>query len=121
MTFNSLLVQTAEVWRRKPGRDRFNNPIEEWASIASYPCRIGATMSGGEQDTERMREVYHLMNTVFLPPEADVREDDEISVLDPQGAEIFPRAAVRHKQPIVGYDGTVHHYEVHIEVSRGPK
>lgn len=124
MSFDSLLAQTARVWRRAGGsnaRDRFGQPVDAWSQVGDFPCRIGAAMSGGEQDTERMREVYHLQNTVYLQPDADVHEDDQIQVLDPNDEEIFPRADVRHRQVVVGYDGTAHHLECAIEVSRGPQ
>lgn len=120
MSFTSLLVQTAEVYRRKPGLDRFQQPVEEFTLVGSYPCRVGAAEGGGEQNTERMRAVYNVHNTAYLAPEADVKEDDRIRVLDPLGNEIMPSANVTHRQTIVGYAGLAHHIECKLEVQRGP-
>lgn len=123
--FVDLLIHELRVYRRTGAVDRFGQPVDANPSqagslTATYRCRLSGK-SGGRVNDERSLDVFEVLHRVFLEPEADVREDDTVSVIDPaSGYELMPRAKVWRKGVIS--DGTgIHHLEVDCKVQRGPQ
>lgn len=129
--FDNLLIMEAVVYRRQaaeagePDTDRFGQPYKvnrlrqpsrDEEEIARYPCRATAP-SGGEQMQERYHDVVQENRTLYFENDADVRESDVVSVIDPAGATIVERAEVILVKRI--YDGVgFHHLEVACRTQR---
>ena len=119
-SFKVLLVQTLEVYRRSGKIDRLGQPIEPNLGdpFASYPCRM-TSGTGGETNTERSRDLLEVLHTCFVAPEADVREDDTVRIMNPDATELLALSDVKLKRQV--YNGIeLHHLELKLEVQRGP-
>lgn len=115
--YDDLLIQTAVIFRRSGDLDRFGQPEGPGLSEhGRYPCRA-TNASGGEQNTERSHDVIITNHKVFVSSEADVREDDELTVVGINGEEIVPRGNITlMRQP---YDGAgPHHVELTVTCQR---
>jgi hypothetical protein len=126
MAFIDLLLQTVEVRRRSGNLDRFGQPVDINPSktsaadvVGSYPCRV-YTKSGGLVNQERSRDVFEDLRQIFTMPDADIQEDDSLTVTDTlTGAVVLPISKVKLKYVV--YDGQgPHHLELDVIVQRGP-
>jgi hypothetical protein len=107
-----LLDQVATVRRYTVTRDAKNFPVRALASAAVYPGRLelNAGVTGSVEDTMR-RDTVISTKLLFLPPTADVRADDEVTVAgivyqvdgEPDRLRAF---------------GTVHHIQVQLRITR---
>lgn len=114
--FEDLLIQTAVIFRRSGDVDSFGQPKADNEEWGRYPCRV-TNASGGEQNTERSHDVIITNHTVFLASDADVREDDEVTVVGTEDEEIVPRGQVTLKKH--PYDGVgPHHKEILVTCQR---
>ena len=120
--FDQLLIHRADIERRDPGvRDRFNQrTLHNIVAGSDVPCRITRGV-GGRVNTERSIGVFEVQHEIFFKPDADVNEDDLLTVVDLDGYTILPPAVVQ--QTRVAYAGLdePHHLEVIVLVQRGEK
>lgn len=123
--YTELLIHYVDVRRRTGRVDRFGQPIDDNPSKAAVTDLVGTyagrvyTKSGGLTNEERSRDVFQELRYLHMEPDADVREDDIVTVRDRDGREVMPAAKVMDKKPI--YDGKgLHHLELVLQVQRGP-
>lgn len=96
MSFDSLLVHTAEVWHEPTAVDRFGQPAEVDPSSppdATYRCRL-STARGSERFTDRSRGVVAEQYSLFLPLSAELSESDRVTVRNRAGQLLVERANV---------------------------
>lgn len=74
-----LLDQTAVVSRWTTTDDAKGNPVRSVAWTASYPCRVDFRSSTEDETVGRSQRVDTRM-VCFLPPDADVAAEDDITV-----------------------------------------
>lgn len=120
MAFDELLIHTAKIYRRKVGTDRFGQSLgPEATATVTVPARCTAA-GGGLAQTEKSRDVFQVTHVVFVAPDVDTVEDDEITVVDANGFTIVENAVVKIKK--ICYDGVgPHHLEIGIDAQRGPQ
>lgn len=84
--FAGLLIHTAYVYRRRTlangeqKTDRFGQPTQDEQVHHRLATRCTAA-SGGRQFGERMQDVVQVNHKLFLEPDADIREDDVVTVI----------------------------------------
>lgn len=124
MAFADLLLHEAQVHRRSGRTDRFGQPVDQNPSqagdvTATFPCRLSSGR-GGRVNDERSIDVFEVTYQCFALPDADVQEDDNVRVVDPNtGVILLPTAKVKIKETL--YDGTgPHHLELLLIAQRGP-
>jgi len=130
VSFDGLLIHTAEVYRRpvdaggNPQVDRFgqakgSNPGTITSALATtYPCRC-YPKSGGFVMQERAVDVLQNRFCVLTGPDADIYEDDSLRIVDANGHEITPKTKVSSRDDI--YDAVgLHHLEFELWVQTGP-
>jgi hypothetical protein len=127
--FTNLLIHELQVFRRSGDVDRFGQPVDANPTFAgpatgSYPCRISSksgNQSGGRDTDDYSQDVFEINYRVFVDPDADVREDDTVMVLDPRTSyELMPKALVTRKA-VVSDGVAAHHLEIDCRVERGPQ
>ncbi len=127
--FTNLLIHELQVYRRSGDLDRFGQPVDynptfAGALTATYPCRISGksgNQSGGRDTDDYSRDVFEINYRVFVDPDADVREDDTVLVLDPRTSfELMPKAKVTRKS-VISDGSATHHLEIDCRVERGPQ
>lgn len=119
MSYDALLVHTAEV-RRKTGRaDRFGQPVEANPSAAAdaiYDCRL--TMArGGERYQDRSRGVVEEQFRLFLQPDAELFESDRVTVRNRDGRILVLNADVTYVSAPEDATGP-HHIEAKLRSQR---
>jgi hypothetical protein len=127
--FSGLLIQTCVVYRRqqsnsKDKADPFGQPTRDEKEHTRFPCRC-STARGQRSNLDRMQDVVNATHTLFLEPNADVLENDVVTVLQaPPGAaavdsdrHIVTKARVNLVRPIM--DGVqLHHLEADLTAQR---
>jgi hypothetical protein len=126
VSLSGLLIHQLEVHRRSGKTDRFGQPVDvnprqntQGELVSLYPCRI-TRGRGGLTMRERAIDTFETRYCVYTEPDADVREDDAVKVLDAlTGDVILPLSKITNKS--VTYDGVgPHHLELEIWSQKGP-
>lgn len=124
MPFDELLVHVIKGYRRAANSvDRYGIATE--AAISGTPhytgiCRVTVPM-GGKVNNERNDEVFE--NTyamVFIPANADIREDDLIHVEDRTGNVLVQSGRVQQRNEYTGGGNAMHHSVLTVWEQAGP-
>ena len=136
MSYGGLLNQIAHVYRRpledapedeleertdrfgqRQVEDRFGQPVQASVLVGSYPCRSNRP-SGGETMQERAHDVAEITQRVYFNADADLREDDEITIVSRYGRRVVTMANVKLVKHVEDGQGVLHHIEVDITSQR---
>lgn len=119
MSYDGLLPHTAEIRRDVGAVDRFQQPVGATSPVGTYFCRLGRG-SGGERHTDRSRGVVIRSFDLFLPMDADITEDDTVTVLDRTGRVLASEADVEEVAVLDDAYGP-HHIEAKISITRSSR
>lgn len=120
-----LYIHTCEVFRRPTDgggateRDAFNQPVEPAADATpsfTIPCRVSRA-SGGLVMAERAVDVVNVSRSLYFS-DADIGEDDLVTVRDKRGRVLIERARVMHVTTVEDGEGSENHREAKITSQR---
>lgn len=121
-----LYCHTVTVTRRSGRVDRFGQPVDVNPHIhgpenvvSQFPGRLTRS-SGGLTMRERSLDTFEVFHTLFCIPDADINEDDGVTVEDSDGRVLIEGAKVKQKTMAYDYAGA-HHLEVTLWTQRGPQ
>lgn len=124
---DNLLIHRAKIYRRSARTDRFGQNVNqnpqshtsEETLIHTYPCRVNRG-KGGLTMMERSVDIFEVTWTMYTGAGVDIREDDAVTVVDPQsGTELVTLAKVKVKSAAANMVGT-HHLEFELWSQDGP-
>lgn len=124
--YETFLIHEVEVRRRPDAVDRFGqavgrNPSQLAAQDPDHTLQGRLDKGrGGYVMNERSADVYEVRHMLFVDKNADIREDDAVTVNDPAtGRTLLDMGRILLKNHI--YMGTEpHHIECTVSVQRGP-